>query len=353
MTPFFSVIVPVYNVEKFLPKCLDSILGQTFADFELILVDDGSPNGCPAVCDEYAARDARVIVLHRENTGRPGARKAGLDRACADYVCFIDSDDYVSADYLDTLHRCIRENDYPDMVVHGLTREYSDHSLDIPPFPAPGLYDKAALEEKVYPFMLCDRGGGYTGQQFLPPYLWNKPGKRRLYTDFYLQDDRILLLEDVPMIYELLIRSERVCFLADCPYHYVIHEQSVLSSYRPDFFRTLKLVYDYLDAHLVQLYPPAGAQSRGWICAYALGTVWDEFRYGHSFRQALRHIREELDATRLFRDMDPGLFPGLKGLYVRLLKHRMYFPVVAAAFLQSKLMHSSVELRYNKQQIKH
>lgn len=95
-TPKISCIVPVYNVEKYLRRCVDSILAQTFTDFELILVDDGSPDGCPAICDEYAEKDSRVRVIHQENKGVSAARNAGLDMARGEYVCFVDGDDEVS-----------------------------------------------------------------------------------------------------------------------------------------------------------------------------------------------------------------------------------------------------------------
>ena len=85
-----SVIVPVYQVEAYLPACLDSILAQTFADFELILVDDGTRDGCPAIMEAYAARDARIRILHKENGGLSSARNAGLDVARGEYVAFVD-----------------------------------------------------------------------------------------------------------------------------------------------------------------------------------------------------------------------------------------------------------------------
>lgn len=103
--PQISVIVPVYNVEKYLHRCVDSILAQTFTDFELILVDDGSPDNCGAICDEYAAKDSRIRVIHKENGGVSSARNAGIDAAGGEYSTFIDSDDYVTADYLAGLMR--------------------------------------------------------------------------------------------------------------------------------------------------------------------------------------------------------------------------------------------------------
>lgn len=92
--PLVSVIIPIYNVEKWLPECVDSVLNQTYKNLEVILVDDGSPDGCPAICDEYATRDPRIKVIHKPNGGLSDARNAGIEAVTGDYVVFIDSDDY-------------------------------------------------------------------------------------------------------------------------------------------------------------------------------------------------------------------------------------------------------------------
>lgn len=102
-----SVIVPVYRVEQYLPQCVDSILAQTLSDIEVILVDDGSPDRCPAICDEYAARDSRVRVIHQENGGLSAARNAGIERANGEYLCFIDSDDWISPEYCKRLWEAV------------------------------------------------------------------------------------------------------------------------------------------------------------------------------------------------------------------------------------------------------
>ena len=98
-----SVIVPVYKVEKYLDNCVRSILTQTYSDFELILVDDGSPDNCPKICDDYATNDDRIVVLHKQNSGLSDARNSGLKIAKGSFVTFIDSDDYVANDYLETM----------------------------------------------------------------------------------------------------------------------------------------------------------------------------------------------------------------------------------------------------------
>lgn len=109
--PTISVIVPVYNVEKYLPRCIDSILSQTFTDFEMILVDDSSPDNCGAICEEYAEKDSRIWVIHKSNGGVSSARNAGLDVCKGKYVTFIDSDDYIGTDWLESLYRELKENE--------------------------------------------------------------------------------------------------------------------------------------------------------------------------------------------------------------------------------------------------
>ncbi len=119
--PQISVIVPVYKVEKYIHRCIDSILNQTFTDFELILVDDGSPDNCGAICDEYAKSDSRVVVIHKENGGVSTARNTGLDVAVGKYIAFCDSDDYWATDMLEMLSGIIEADDV-DIVVSGFQR---------------------------------------------------------------------------------------------------------------------------------------------------------------------------------------------------------------------------------------
>ena len=108
-TPLISVIVPVYRVEKYLERCVKSMLSQTYKNLEVILVDDGSPDQCPAICDACAEKDARVKVIHQENKGLSGARNAGIDAASGEYLAFVDSDDYVSPHFIEELHQLLQD----------------------------------------------------------------------------------------------------------------------------------------------------------------------------------------------------------------------------------------------------
>ncbi|MDX8414736.1 glycosyltransferase family 2 protein [Intestinicryptomonas porci] len=117
---FFSIIVPVYNVEKFLPQCVESVLAQTFGDFELVLVDDGSPDGSGKICDQYAAKDARVVVRHIPNGGVSRARNVGLDAARGQWCVFVDSDDWLDPDFLQKNFEAISANENVDFVISGM-----------------------------------------------------------------------------------------------------------------------------------------------------------------------------------------------------------------------------------------
>lgn len=108
-TPKVSVIVPVYNVEKYLDRCMESLLNQTLKDIEIIMVDDGSPDNCPKMCDEYARKDSRVRVIHKKNAGLGMARNSGLEVATGEYVAFVDSDDYVDCSMYETLYCKVKE----------------------------------------------------------------------------------------------------------------------------------------------------------------------------------------------------------------------------------------------------
>ena len=126
MNTTISVIVPVYNTEKYLARCLDSLLNQTYRDLEIIVIDDGSKDGSPAICDAYAQKDARIRVIHKTNAGVSAARNDGLAVVSGEYVTFMDSDDYIDKTMYETLHRLITQTADVDIAVCGTKRELSN-----------------------------------------------------------------------------------------------------------------------------------------------------------------------------------------------------------------------------------
>lgn len=115
-TPLISIIVPVYKVEKFIHECVDSVISQSFKEWEMILVDDGSPDGCPGICDDYARLDSRITAVHQKNGGLSEARNTGMRNARGEYLYFLDSDDFLSEDALQTLVNVGEACDWPEYI---------------------------------------------------------------------------------------------------------------------------------------------------------------------------------------------------------------------------------------------
>lgn len=162
--PELSIIVPVYKVEKYLPRCIDSILAQTFRDFELILIDDGSPDNCGAICDEYAAQDSRIRVIHQPNAGVSAARNAGLDIATGAYLGFVDSDDWIEPEMYETMIATAKEKQV-DVVVCGVNYCEEDGTFIRSDLGSEGSYDKEQMLFALYG-MPNPLGGGCCNKVF-------------------------------------------------------------------------------------------------------------------------------------------------------------------------------------------
>lgn len=156
--PKVSIIVPVYNVEKYLPKCVDSIRHQTLVDIEIILVDDGSPDNCPKMIDDYAKDDERIVAVHQKNKWLGGARNAGLKIAKGEYISCIDADDYISPDFCEKLYNFATENDCDVTVFSSYIVNDGGEYLDISnkgiSFPKKNIYRKKDIQKIVFPILI-------------------------------------------------------------------------------------------------------------------------------------------------------------------------------------------------------
>ena len=215
-----SVIVPVYKVEKYLRHCVDSILAQTYPDFELLLIDDGSPDGCPKICDEYASRDPRVRVIHKTNGGLISARNEGILAARGDYICIVDGDDWADENMLQFIHDTVAQSPEPlDMVLFAAYNVYEDHLEETINEVPEGFYDRERLQKEVFPYLLTDtRNGLQVG--VIQAHTWDKAFKRELLTKYYTREERIRVFTDVPMTYECLLHSRNVYICNEHLYMY-------------------------------------------------------------------------------------------------------------------------------------
>ncbi len=220
---FFSIIVPIYKVEKYLERCIESVLSQTFSDFELILVDDGSPDKCPEICDEYEKKDSRITVIHKENGGLVSARQAGVRIVKGEYVLNLDSDDAIENFTLETAYEIIKSTD-TDIVsfslkhyINGEVGETIHDVLD------EGLYAGEDLEKKVYPKLLSDKN-----MKHIAYFLSGKIIRRSLVTPNQLNiSTKISIGEDVMCVVPCFLQAEKIYISKKATYLYTIRNDSM------------------------------------------------------------------------------------------------------------------------------
>jgi glycosyltransferase involved in cell wall biosynthesis len=221
-----SVIVPVYKVEPYLRQCVDSILAQTYTNLEVILVDDGSPDNCGMICDEYAAKDPRVKVIHKENGGVSCARNGGIDVASGEFICFVDSDDVISPYFVEYLKRA-QESCDADISYCGHRRFYEE-SLPLPhteegPFEHQELLVLSGPEALANQFAIW-----YT------PNVWDKLIRRSLFEN--LRFPKAKRAEDLWMSYHLLAKAPKIAGIKKCElYYYRCTEVGAMAHITPEY----------------------------------------------------------------------------------------------------------------------
>lgn len=250
-SPAISVIVPVYNVEAYLARCIDSILAQTFTDFELILVDDGSPDRCREICDEYAAKDSRIRVIHKENGGVSSARNLGIERATGYYVMFCDSDDVLPECTMEKLVDAARSfdgelvvGDFNNILIdvekntirntQSYCRTYSE--IDV------------ANVESLYSFWTQNNMLSAWGKLFIRNIIAQN--------DLLFNTD-LIVMEDYAFVIDYLTFCKRICMIPDVVYHYISMASSSIMKRRSrkDFIYDILYVSEKLEAYISSLSP--------------------------------------------------------------------------------------------------
>jgi len=221
--PKISIIVPVYKVEEYLCRCLDSIVEQTFIDWECIVVDDGSPDNSGKICDEYAEKDERFKVIHKPNEGVAKARLTGFNNAIGDYVVFVDSDDYITEDALSVMINMMKCNDV-DIVVCSYYRVINGNNL-IDKRPIIGFYDEKMFQSVKKVNLLFDDKYQKAGIPFM---LWGKMYKRTILhnslescIDYWYGEDVVLWFTIINKIKSIIISEKPV-------YYYFMHESEAI-----------------------------------------------------------------------------------------------------------------------------
>lgn len=232
-----SVVVIIYKIEKYLRCCLESILNQTYKDFELILVDDGSPDGCPQICDEYAKKDRRVRVIHQKNQGSVKARWNGLLAANGKYISLLDGDDWIDPNMYSCMIEMIKKND-SDIAITGYKEQHGEKYIEKRNIIDSGLYD-------IKDMNIVFTQALYTGKFYEPgiiPAFWNKLIKRDLFFDNITPPDAIIKMgEDAAVTYPLIARAKSIIINNEFyPYNYRIIDGSMSRTYDAIYFERIE-----------------------------------------------------------------------------------------------------------------
>lgn len=249
--PFFSVIVPIYNVEEYLEICIDSVLKQTCQDFELILVDDESPDSCPSICDRYAELDKRIVVIHKKNGGLVSARKTGLSRSKGKYILNVDSDDYIQENLLEKLYSVIKENNFPDVIAFDYQAVDMDGTTieNVSNIASEGSYQGdqvLALRERL---LHNTKANNFYNTGDIILSIWSKAFKRSYLYEYQMSvPEGIRNGEDVAVVIPCIANAKSVSIIRYVGYYYRSRSTSMVHVFNPGEMKNFSVLFSYLSS---------------------------------------------------------------------------------------------------------
>lgn len=325
MKPLFSIIVPIYRVEAYIKQCIESILNQTFQNFELLLIDDGSPDRCPEICDQYQSADERVKVFHKKNEGLVKARETGLLESKGEYIGFVDGDDWVESDWLRKVTDIIHTS-HPDVISYNVYLNFSKKEKLQPFTLTSGLYDKSLLESQIYPIMI------YTPEcKFynfgVYPSISNKIIKKEIVLKNRCRDPRITMGEDACCVYASLLDANSMYVMADYFYHYRQNPESMTNGYDERRFLKYKSLLQYLEKNLKDKGYDLDRQLRYHRAFRTKHAILNESKAEGSLRIRTQQLKDKMEQYG-FADAFDGLVIERMGIatriFIYLVKKRHY-----------------------------
>lgn len=323
-----SIIVPIYNVEKYLHRCVDSIINQSYKDLEIILVDDESPDKCPEMCDEYAKQDSRVKVIHKKNGGLGYARNSGLEIATGEYVAFIDSDDYVEPDMVEKLYADCVENNldaiFADFYVDGNENFKKNPTFD-------KFYDSPSLMEEIRLDMVGAEPNNPSCSK-IQYSVW-----RGLYSlsiikknNIVFPSEREFISEDIVFNLNFLFYSYKVKTISGKFYHYCFNNTSLTHSYRKDRWEKQIFLLTYINSRVKEFSNPKDFRLRigRTALAYSKIAINQEVKRYQSVTEKLRKIKKIITTPvflRFLEDYPISRLPIKWRIYAYLVKYKLSF----------------------------
>lgn len=317
--PLFSIIVPIYKVEKYIHQCVDSILNQSYKDFELILVDDGSPDNCPIICDEYKQKDNRINVIHKANGGVVSARYNGVQASKGTYVIFVDGDDWISQDYLNRTKRII-DDFSPDIVCYGHYLASQDNSVKRQLPYESGYYDQSKIKNNIFPILMEDaRAVSFT------PTLWAKAFLRELYMQNQVVDLPIKMGEDSACVNPCVYHANSMFISPECTYYYRCNPMSVTNSGKAINWNDPQMRAQHLMNHINMSDEDFQQQLYRATVHSLFNVVVSQFNRKEKYSVIVKEIKKEISRD-FYRDaISNAHFKSPRGRFMTFaLKHRLF-----------------------------
>ncbi len=244
-----SIIVPIYNVEPYLRQCVESLLAQTHPNIEIVLVNDGSSDGCKEICDFYLARDRRIKVIHQSNQGLISSRKAGLRLSTGEYVAYVDGDDWAEPEMYEHMMTVALRHE-ADMVVAGHKEDLPGHMETLCNTVPCGVYRAEQMIKSIYPVMMHS---GKFSRFGIFSYVWGKLFRRSvLFANQMRVDERIFIGEDAACVYPCLLDSRVVCVVDSAHYHYRQRADSLIKTPKLTEVSKVAVLYRYLKGRFLE-----------------------------------------------------------------------------------------------------
>lgn len=323
-SPMFSFVVAIYRVEEYLDRCIQSLINQDYDDYEIILVDDGSDDGCGDICNRYSEKNKNVVVIHKNNGGLVSARKTGLKIAKGEYVINVDGDDWVMPNLLKVLYAVIKKNDFrPDVVCYDYYEGDESGLVEIHQRICQGVYIGRVLNN-VRTKMLYNVAAKSLWD--IRPNIWCKAIRRKTLYHYQMKvDDRISFGEDAAVVYPLFENADCIYVISDCLYCYRNNVGSMVRSYDKHLYKKTRILSRYLSDNIMTR--SLKKQYYYYICIMYENLIKNELRHRTNLPALKRKIESYFssdDFRSVIKNVSLRRFKIQHRVFLLLLKKKCY-----------------------------
>lgn len=321
--PLFSVLIPVFKIEKYIEECVLSITNQSFSDFEIILIDDGSPDSCPEICERLRKNDSRIKVLHKKNEGVAKARRDGAEIAEGEYVICIDGDDWLKKDCLTKISEVVQKKNI-DIFCFGMLADNGKQTTPLGINYREGFYSKQAIEKEIFPLLIQKSDASY----FIPS-LCGKVIRRQLFLDNVLANENVTIGEDGACVISCVFHANSMYISNECFYFYRYNSESATKGKKVFNWDWPKLVANHIENRIDINYDDMQRQLYRKITHDIFSVVVSQFNRKEKYSVIVKDINTHLDDKVYKEAIQKCEFEGsIKARIMTIvLKKRIFFPI--------------------------